>query len=213
MVLFDAELSPLCGTMAVNDGQVWRARLRELYSQATNVTLTAAAAASIVNNAGVRGNLLLPANMLNAGYGVPAVAYPGRTIRTRVNGYATTGATAGTITFYGKLGATIIFTTAALVPVVSQTNVGFQVDVVSTVKAVNVAGGTGKIDSFGTFLMGALSTSLSPSIQNGSVAGTQAPATPAAVDQTTALLYDLWFSPSNALHSFVFTNITVEMLF
>lgn len=214
MILFDAELSPLYGTVPFNDGSCWRSHLNQVFSQAANTTLTAAAAASIVNNAGVRGNMLLPAGILNGATGVPSQSTPGRVIRTRVCGYGTTGATAGTITFYVKLGSTIIATTKAIVPIVNLTAVPFILELESTVKSTNVAGGTGTIDSFGIWHLGQLATATpDPGICNGSVAGTQAPATQAAVDQTTALLYDLWYSPSNALHSFTFTNITVETLF
>ena len=206
MILSFDELNPSFGSTPFNDGTFWRSQPTYLFSQATNVTLTAAATASVISTVGERGSPILPAGLLNV---------PGRTLVVTICGYASTGATAGTISLLFKLGSTIVATTAAVVPVVSQTTLGFMISALMTCKAANVAGGTGKIDTFGQWSLGALNTAvggLAP-IVNGSVSQTIAPATPAAVDQTTALLFDAQLTLSNALHSFTFTNVNIESAF
>jgi len=203
MILTNDELNPQSGNIPVNNGQIWNSRPSRLFTQVTNVTLTAAATASIVSTTSAGGSPYLPAGLLNV---------PGRALAITFAGWGTTAASAeGTIIFLVKLGSTIIATSAAITLVASQTTIGFTGYCISTVKKSNTAGGTGSIDTVGTVSFGALSATLNPPIVNGSTGGTIAPGTPGAVDQTTQLLLDVQTTLSAGTNTFVFSNVVFKI--
>lgn len=196
------EMNPNYGYAPVNDGQIWRSQPWLVFSNLTNTSIAVSTAASIFTQPG-KGNLVLPAGILN---------YPGRALICDFAGYATTGGTPGNLYAFAKLGSNVVSTTAAATLTASLTTIGFSGRVVLTCKQANAAGGTGLIDTSGVLNIQAISATLAPPFANGTTAGTQAPGTQIAIDQTASYQFDLQLKQSTTNDTFVITTATVTIL-
>jgi len=199
MILNFDELNPNFGDTPVNDGTFWRSKPRWLFSQVTDTSTTAAASTSVVSTTQASGSNIIRAGNLNV---------VGRVMEITFAGYATTASSSpGTFAWVIYLGTNIIATSAAFTFATSQTTIGFLGSVLIGVKASNVAGGTGALDTFGTVQMGALcATTLIP-VVNGTTAGTIAPGTQVAIDQTLPYQLDVQAKLSAATNTVVVTNV------
>jgi hypothetical protein len=202
MILNYDELAPLIGSMPVNDGQSWRSRPTQVFSQTTAVTLTAAAAASVISTVACQGSPTIAANVLNR---------IGATLVVKFGGYATTpGAGQGNLTLGIYLGGSCIATTKATALVASQTTIGYYGEVRVTTLTL---GASGTVQATGFVALATLSAVLDPVFTNGTTIGTQAPATPPTVALNGSLLIDVQSVLSTAVNTLVNTNATFEIVF
>ncbi len=202
MILNFDEENPGYGNIPFNDGTFWRARPTQIFSQTTAVTLTAAATASVVSTVGQAGSPTLAAGTLNS---------LGRTLVVKFGGYLTTAASSeGTLIFFLKFGSVIVATTQTMTLAASQTTIGYYGEIRAM---TGVAGASGTIQSTGFIAMSTLDAAIDPVFTNGSVAGTQAPATQSAVNVTNGFLVDLQTVLSAAVNTLVHTNTTFEIIF
>lgn len=202
MILNFDEQTLRYGFSPVNDGAFYRARQRDIFSQVTAVTLTAAATASVVSTTSAAGSPTLQAGDL---------ARVGQTIVVRGGGYCTTAASGqGNITFGIYLGGSCIATTPAIALTASQTKVPYWFDVRVTVTAV---GASNTVQSTGQLYLGPLSAVIGGGFANGTTIGTQVPQTPPTVNTGNSLLIDVQNVLSTAVNTLVHTNTTIEMVF
>jgi hypothetical protein len=139
---------------------------------------------------------------------MPGFMTVGRKLRLKLSGVLTTGATAGTITFQVKFGGTVIASTGAIAPTISQTNKYWEaeIDVVC-----RTTGPTGTL-----FVQGKVSlmnAATPAAMLTWPVRGNSAdPPAAVTVDTTATSLIDFQSITSNALHTITGNLAALEVL-
>jgi hypothetical protein len=144
------------------------------------------------------GTFTLPANQ----------SIIGRTLRMKLKGVLTTGATAGTITFQVKFGSTVIASTGAVAPTISQANRYWEAELDIVVRST---GATGTVFCQGMlFMMNAATPTAGVSWP---IRGNSAdPPAVVTVDTTAASLIDFQSITSNALHTITCNMASLEVV-
>jgi hypothetical protein len=166
-------------------------RVGVVFSQVTKVSVTSSGAQSLVSTTGALGTVSLPAGFLNI---------VGKTLHCRASGYQVTTSAPGNGTLFAKLGSNVVCTTIPYAMAASNT-IGWTADLWITCKAT---GASGKLDCGGHYQF---KESVVVSLQNGTVAGTQAPASQITLDLTAAYTFDLQCNLGNAGQNMTLTNL------
>ncbi len=169
-----------------------------LYTSTADAASTTTAETKSLIGTGV-GTMTLPASFLVVG----------KTLRLTCAGYISTGGTAGTITFFAKVGGVTIATTGAVAPRTSMSSRPWQFQIIATCRAV----GSGTSANF--FCTGAFNyqpdatstdttTSTTLQIANAAVSS--------GLDSTASNLVDFLSTTSNNGHVITCANALLEVL-
>ena len=173
-----------------------------LFSQITNVTVTASGASTLVSTTSAIGTVVLPAGFLNV---------VGRSLRIKGGGYASTAASSqGTVMFAVLLGTSVVCTGVPQTQSAGALNHGFSFDVLITAKAT---GASGKLDCSGLASTPGSGPTITPlHMVNGTAIGTQTATSQVTLDLTAGYTLDFQISLSATGNSYTLTNLTVEAI-
>lgn len=134
----------------------------------------------------------------------------GKTFRLNTWGFITTGGTAGTITFFSKLGGVTIGTTGALAPTINMSSRPWHHEIIFTVRAVG-SGTSCNVFAQGYFEYDATTPSSATTSRISWQMGTAAVSS--GLDSTASNLVDFQSTTSNNGHTITCSNAMLEMLF
>jgi hypothetical protein len=148
----------------------------------------------------ITGTFTCPANFMVVG----------RKLRLKLNGVITTGATAGTITWFVKFAGTTIASTGAIAPTTSQSNMYWEAEIDIICRTV---GTTGTFFAQGRVARMAAATSATTSPIYVPIRGNSAdPPAAVTVDTTVASLIDFQTTTSNNGHTITCNMAGLEVL-
>lgn len=159
---------------------------------------TTAETKSLLVGAGLTGTFTMPANSMVVG----------KILRIKARGVITTGATAGTITFFLKYAGTTIASTGAVAPTTSQTNMYWEMEADIVCRTIGASGtffvqGVMRIQNATTPAAGV----------NWPIRGNSAdPPAAVTVDTTTSSLVDFQSTTSNNGHTITCNMIWLTLL-
>lgn len=171
-----------------------------IFSQVTNVTVSAASATTLLSTTSAYGSLTLPAGFLNVA---------GKTLRVTCGGYWSTTTGTNNAPFIFKLGSNIVATDHGKTLTASMTNQAWFSTWLMTTKAT---GTSGKLDINGLKTWTAGGSVVSDSISNGTTSGTITPQTQITLDLTASYTVDCQVTWSATGNSITLSSFNLEVL-
>ncbi len=187
------------GVLASGQGGLTVYRPGLLYSQTTNVTLTASGNQSLVDTTGAVGTLTLPANWWAAG----------RRLRISWGGYYTTlASTPGNFRTWATFGASQYVVPTAVLGL--QTSVANDVWTSHADLVCKAIGTSGLFDGFGFYDLHKSGALYTVGLCNGTAITSPSPNTQLSYDTTTSMTFDVQIGPTTAGNSFTLAYLILE---